>query len=66
MDQIDGEAGRHQASAGEIAPSRRFHRPYFAPQFEAEITQLYLRTLDEPVPGRLLTVLWTGLGSGKA
>jgi len=67
MDQIDGEAGRHhQASAEERGRSPRLHRPYFAPQFEAEIGQLYLRTMDEPVPLRLLTILRTGLCSGKA
>jgi len=68
MDQIDGEAGRHhQASAEELGRSPpRFHRPYFAPQFEAEIGQLYLRTMGEPVPLRLLTILRTRLCGGKA
>ena len=66
MDQIDSEAERHQAFAQEVGRSPRFHRPHFAPQFEAEIGQLYLRTLDEPVPLRLLTILRTGLCSSKA
>jgi hypothetical protein len=66
MDQINGEAGRHQASAEEVGQSPRFHRPYFAPQFEAEIGQLYLQTMDEPVPPRLLTILRTGLSGSKA
>ena len=63
MDQIDAEVGCSEAPALGSVRLPRPNRPCFAPQFEAEIGQLYLRTQDEPVPLRLLTILRTGLGS---
>ena len=41
-------------------PCRRF-----VSEFENEIRQLYLRTIDEPIPPRLIDVLRAGLASHK-
>jgi hypothetical protein len=41
-------------------PPRRF-----VSEFEDEIRQLYVRTIDEPIPSRLIEVLRTGLAGHK-
>ena len=41
-------------------PSRRL-----VSEFENEIRQLYMRTIDEPIPPRLIDVLRAGLANHK-
>ena len=54
-------AGPSMTSSGiRPRPSRRF-----VSEFEIEIRQLYVRTIDEPIPPRLIDVLRTGLASHK-
>jgi hypothetical protein len=38
----------------------------FVPELETEIGQLYLETMEEPVPLRLLTILRAGVCRSKA
>jgi hypothetical protein len=46
--------------------SSRPRPPRFVTEFEDEIRQLYLRMMDEPVPGRLIGVLRAGLAGPKS
>ena len=54
------------ASAAEppqqVAQARR---PRFVSEFEADLTQLYVRMMDEPVPARLIGILRAGLVNSK-
>jgi len=58
MELIHAEDGQDAAPPSPITSTR--HRPpRFVSEIEAEIGQLYLRTMDEPIPARLLTILRT-------
>ena len=48
------------ASVSAIAPIH-LRIPRRVSEFENEIRQLYLRTIEEPIPPRLMAVLRTGL-----
>lgn len=39
--------------------------PFIAAEFEAEIRNLYLRLMDEPVPPRLLTIVRAAIAGSK-
>jgi hypothetical protein len=51
------------------APNSRLRpRPprRFASEFEREIRQLYMRTIDEPIPLRMIEILRAGLAGPKS
>jgi len=60
MEQTDANAGQQETPVRQANLTRRTSRPYFPPKLEAEIGQLYVCALDEPVPHRLLTILKAG------
>ena len=62
MGSIDVECG---LAAGPPPQSGRTQRPRFLSEFEADLTQLYARMIDEPVPARLIGILRAGLVSSK-
>ena len=62
MGSIDVECG---PAAGPPPQSGRTQRPRFLSEFEADLTQLYARMMDEPVPARLIGILRAGLVSSK-
>ena len=39
--------------------------PFIAAEFEAEISRLYLRLMEEPVPSRLLTIVRAAMAGSK-
>jgi hypothetical protein len=43
----------------------RSRPPFIAAEFEAEISQLYLRLMEEPVPPRLLTIVRAAMAGVK-
>jgi hypothetical protein len=57
------------AQGGEPSPRTahsRHHASRFGLEFETVISQLYLATMNEPVPLRLLTILRAGVCGSKA
>jgi hypothetical protein len=58
MKSVDGDDGSASVSAPTPISARI---PRRVSQFEEEIRQLYLRTIDEPIPPRLMSVLRGGL-----
>ena len=54
------------ASAAEPPPQvTQARRPRFVSEFEADLTQLYARMMDEPVPARLIGIVRAGLVNSK-
>ena len=54
------------ASAAEPPPQvTQARRSRFVSEFEADLTQLYARMMDEPVPARLIGIVRAGLVNSK-
>lgn len=62
MGLIDLEGGSVAEPPPQIVRTRR---PRLVSEFEADITQLYMRMMDEPVPARLIGILRAGLADSK-
>jgi len=63
-----GLANRESTSAGVptlASAGIRPRPPRHVSEFESEIRQLYVRTIDEPVPPRLIGILRAGLAGHK-
>lgn len=58
MEQTQMEGGQAMEPPAKSARTPRpIHHRHIAREFEAEIGQLYMRAMEEPVPARLLLIL---------